>query len=258
MSMLVLFAGLAAVFVVAERLRPARTQALLRRGFLADVLYVPIHFFMRVIINGTVAVLLARWARETLPAGTTAVLADSPLWVQALVLLLVLDFFFYVIHRLKHHWSWWWRLHETHHSSMELDWLSTVRFHPLEKALDRVIYLLPLLVLGPSDEAVLVWAGVDVFSGMLIHSNLRIRLGPLIYFFNGPEMHQLHHSRDPRFQQHNFGNNFSLFDWLFGTARLESAVPASFGIDDPQYPEDNIWRQFWYAFRPAAKITSPG
>lgn len=255
MKMLVLFACLASVFLVAERFRPARAQRLLRRGFFTDVLYVPIHFFMRVIINGTVAVFLVGWARETLPPRTIALLADSPLWAQVLTLLLVLDFFFYVIHRLKHRWRWWWRLHETHHSSQDLDWLSTVRFHPLEKALDRVIYLLPLLALGVSDEALLIWAGVDAFWGMLIHSNLNVRMGPLIYVFNGPEMHWWHHARDARYQQRNFGNNFSLFDWLFGTAYLRPDVPQDFGIEDRAYPEGNLWRQFWYAFRPSSSVT---
>lgn len=259
MKMLVLFACLASVFLVAERLWPARSQALLRRGFFTDVLYVPIHFLMRVIINGTVAVLLAGWARENLPAGTTAVLASSPLWVQVLVLLVVLDFFFYVMHRLKHQWTWWWRLHETHHSSQDLDWLSTVRFHPLEKVLDRVIYLLPLLLLGVSDDALLIWAGVDAFSGMLIHSNLDIRLGPLVYLVNSPEMHRWHHAREGAWQQVNFGNNFSIFDWMFGTAYLAPTTPDDYGVDDPAYPEGNLWRQFLYAFRPLslASPTSP-
>lgn len=250
MKMLVVFACLAAVFLVAERLFPARGQALLRRGFFTDVMYIPIHFLLRVILNGTLAVVLAGQARRALPEGTVGVLADSPLWLQVAVLLVVLDFFFYVIHRLKHQWTWWWRLHETHHSSEELDWLSTARFHPLEKVLDRLIYLLPLLVLGVGDDALLVWAGVDAFWGMLLHSNLPVRMGPLIYVFNGPEMHGWHHAPDADAQRHNFGNNFSIFDWIFGTARLAPGMPPRFGLGDPAYPEGNLWRQFLYAFRP--------
>lgn len=251
MTMLAIFAMLASVFFLAERVIPSRTQALLRRGFFADVMYVPIHYLMRVVINGTVAVMLVHWASQNLPTGTIAILASKPLWVQVLALLLVLDFFFYVMHRLKHRWLWWWRLHETHHSSTDLDWLSTVRFHPLEKALDRLIFLLPLLVLGVSDEALLIWAAVDAFWGMLIHSNVNLRLGPLIYVFNGPELHRWHHSPDLRLQQRNFSNNFSLFDWLFGTAYLVSEEPMTFGLADPAYPQGNLWRQFSYAFRPS-------
>jgi sterol desaturase/sphingolipid hydroxylase (fatty acid hydroxylase superfamily) len=189
-------------------------------------------------------------ARSLFPSWNFGVLSRHPVWLQALVLLLVLDFFFYVTHRLKHRWHWWWRLHETHHSTEDMDFLSTVRFHPLEKALDRTIYLLPLLVLGVSDRALLIWATVDAFFGMLIHSNLDIRLGPLIYVMNGPELHRWHHSRDRDRRECNYGNNFSIFDWAFGTAYLTREHPTGFGIDDPGYPEGNILRQFLYAFRP--------
>jgi sterol desaturase/sphingolipid hydroxylase (fatty acid hydroxylase superfamily) len=250
MTMLTIFTGLATVFFLAERVIPARTQPVFRRGFLTDFLYVPIHYFLRVIINGTLAVLLVNWAGRTFSPGTVAVLAAKPLWIQVLALLLTLDFFFYVMHRLKHRWRWWWRLHETHHSSLDLDWLSTVRFHPLEKVLDRLIYLLPLLVLGVSDEALVVWAAVDAGWGMLIHSNLNIRLGPLIYLFNGPELHRWHHAPESAHQRCNFSNNFSVFDWVFGTAYLVRDTPVRFGIEDAAYPEGNIWRQFLYAFRP--------
>ena len=38
----------------------------------------------------------------------------------------------------------------------------------------------------------MIWSGVDVFFGILNHANVRIRLGPLIYVFVGPEMHRWH------------------------------------------------------------------
>jgi sterol desaturase/sphingolipid hydroxylase (fatty acid hydroxylase superfamily) len=248
--MLVIFAVLALIFLIGERVLSLRPQRVIRRGFLTDVAYIPIHFAMRVVINGTVAVALAEAARSLFPSWNFGVLAGHSLWLQALVLLLVLDFFFYVTHRLKHRWHWWWRLHETHHSTEDMDFLSTVRFHPLEKALDRTIYLLPLLVLGVSDRALVIWAAVDAFFGMLIHSNLDIHLGPLIYVLNGPELHRWHHSRDRGRRECNYGNNFSIFDWTFGTAYLTREHPAGFGIDDPGYPEGNVVRQFLYAFRP--------
>ena len=248
--MLMIFGAMALVFVLAERLFPVRSQQIVRRGFFTDLLYVPLHYLMRTVINGMVAVGLSHSVRRLVPDHTIDLLRDQPLWVQALTLLLVLDFFFYVMHRLKHRWRWWWRLHETHHSSMDLDWLSSARFHPLEKILDRTIYLLPLLVVGVSDGALLIWASVDAFFGMFIHSNLRWRIGPFIYLFVGPEMHRWHHVRDPRRRDCNFGNNFSIFDWVFGTAYITSDEPSEFGVDDPAFPEGNMLKQFLYAFRP--------
>ena len=41
-----------------------------------------------------------------------------------LIVLLVLDFLFYLLHVAKHRWTWLWRLHETHHSSEQLDFLA--------------------------------------------------------------------------------------------------------------------------------------
>jgi sterol desaturase/sphingolipid hydroxylase (fatty acid hydroxylase superfamily) len=250
--MLAIFASLAVAFFVAERLWPIRTQSVKRSGFLTDVAYVPIQILMRVVVNGTLALGLASLGQRFLPPRLFGILQGRSVWLQALVLIVVLDFVFYVTHRLKHRWSWWWRLHETHHSSVELDFLSSARFHPIEKLLDRVIYLIPLLVLGVSHGAILVWASVDALSGMLIHANVRRRLGPLIYVFMGPELHRWHHARDAAGRQRNFGNTLSVFDWLCGTALLTEAEPREFGVDDPAYPVSGLGLQFLYAFRSEA------
>jgi sterol desaturase/sphingolipid hydroxylase (fatty acid hydroxylase superfamily) len=255
--MLIAFATCALLFVLAERLVPLREQPLIRRGFFADAAYVVIHYVLRVVINGTVAVAVVAAGERIFPRGLIGVMRDRPMWMQAVVLLLVLDVVFYVTHRLKHRWTWWWRLHETHHSSVDLDWLSTARFHPLEKILDRVIYLLPLTVIGASDTALVIWASVDAFFGMFIHANVTWRLGPLIYVFMGPEMHRWHHSLDHERRDSNFGNNFSFLDWIFGTAYLSRELPTEFGVDDPAYPVGDLVRQFTYAFRRPTPADEP-
>jgi sterol desaturase/sphingolipid hydroxylase (fatty acid hydroxylase superfamily) len=249
--MLGIFGAIAALFVVAEWLAPVRAQRLFRRGFVADVAYVAIHYVFRIVINGTVAVAMVELGARTLPAGAVGTLRDRPVWVQALVLIAVLDLLFYVMHRLKHRWVWWWRLHETHHSSADMDWLSGARFHPLEKIIDRAVFLLPLTVIGASSAALLIWASVDAFFGMFVHANVRWRLGPLSYVFVGPEMHRWHHAADRDRRECNYGNNLSVFDWIFGTACLQPSDPVRFGGDDPDYPAENVVKQFFYAFRPA-------
>ena len=81
--MLAIFAAIAAFFFVAERIVPARSQAIFRAGFWADVLYVPIHFFMRIAINQTLAVALAEVGRRFLPAYAIGVVSARPLWVRS-------------------------------------------------------------------------------------------------------------------------------------------------------------------------------
>jgi sterol desaturase/sphingolipid hydroxylase (fatty acid hydroxylase superfamily) len=250
MKALLLFLAIGGFFFLAERVIPRRPgQPLLRPGFFTDALYVPVHYLMRVLVSFVAAGFLTELGRAALP-GSVPVLSGRPVWLQAVVLVVVLDFFFYVMHRAKHRWHWWWRLHETHHSSERMDFLASVRFHPLEKLLDRFVFLLPLTVLGADELPLLIWSGIDVFFGMMNHSNTRIYLGPLHYVFVGPEMHLWHHARDPRDGECNFGNNLSIFDWIFGTARLPAGYPADYGVEVPVYPHGNIVKQFVFAFRP--------
>lgn len=250
MIMFAIFSAIAAFFVVAERLFAARPQALFRSGLVTDGLYVISNIALRWLITGQLALAVSYLGHTYLPEFSVGVLLQKPVWAQAIGIILILDFFFYWMHRAKHRWQWWWRLHETHHSPREMDWFSSVRFHPLEKVLDRTIYLFPLLFLGATEEALLVLATVDALAASFSHANLNWRIGPLIYVINGPEMHRWHHTRDPATRECNFGNNLSIFDWIFGTAFLTKENPRHFGVSDDAYPEGNILKQFAYAFRP--------
>ena len=246
----IIFAGLAAFFLIAEKLFSTRHRKSPRSGLWGDLMYAFIYFLMRISINGFIAGGVIEWLHFTMPGFLPELLKKKPVWLQTLVLLLVLDFIFYVNHRLKHRWPYWWRLHETHHSSDSLDFLSAARFHVLEKIIDRMIYILPIAVFDVSMTTLVIWASVDAFFGMFSHSNLRWRMGPLKYIFMCPEMHRWHHVKDARQSRCNFGNNFSIFDWIFGTAYISDKEPADFGIRDTAYPKDSLVKQFFYAFRP--------
>lgn len=249
MTLFLIFAGIGISLFLCERLFPQRTQKVLRRGLLSDCLYAPVHFGLRLLLNFFLAYELTAVGRELFP-GATDLLQTYPAWFQVAVLLFTLDFVFYLMHRAKHRYRWWWRLHETHHSSDALDFMSSVRFHPLEKILDRLVYMLPLIVLGAEETALMAWSAIEVASGMFIHANTRFGIGPLIYVFVGPEMHQWHHALAREHQDANFGNVLSIFDWLFGTAYVGATRPDAFGIPAEAYPHDNIVGQFLFAFRP--------
>lgn len=245
------YSVLALVAMAAERLWPAQSKPFFRRGLITDGLYIVINVGLRFAFTHLIASAFTSFGTKHLPEWVpVATLANQPVWLQAVAVVLVLDFFFYWMHRAKHHWDWWYRLHETHHSSAQLDWLSSVRFHPFEKILDRCIYLFPLMFLGVGPEALTVLAIVDASVATFSHANTRIKYGPLKYLIVGPEMHRLHHTKHPDAQRSNFCNNLAIFDWMFGTARLEDTFASGFGVEDPEYPEGNILEQFTYAFRP--------
>ena len=275
MKILLSYSIIAVLALTAEKLWPARRKPLFRRGLLTDAIYVVVNIGLRILLTNTIAITFTTIATEHLPGWVpVGVMTGYPIWVQSIAVVVVLDFFFYWMHRAKHHWNWWWRLHETHHSSVDLDWFSSVRFHPVEKVTDRLIYLFPLTFLGVAPEALFVLSLVDAIVASFIHMNVNVRIGPLIYILVGPEMHRWHHSVDRDGQRSNFGNNLSIFDWIFGTARLREEFPTKFGCGDEAYPEGpppfegsvRNWltapftaasyyaKQFLFAFRPRSSM----
>ena len=254
-QMLIAYSCFAFTAMAAEFLWPAMKKPFFRRGLITDGFYVVINIGLRIAFTASIGLFFMEVAADHLPAWVPqAVMHDSPIWVQTVVVIVVLDFFFYWMHRLKHRWDWWYRLHETHHSPVEMDWFSSVRFHPFEKILDRFIYLFPLTFLGTGNEALFILALVDAGVATFSHSNTRLRLGPLNYLVVGPEMHRWHHAANDVDPRTNYGNNLSIFDWIFGTGRLHAGEqPKELGCGDPHFPEGNIVKQFVFAFRPFEK-----
>ena len=101
-----------------------------------------------------------------------------PLWMQAAAILLIGDFVGYWMHRAFHGRRLW-RFHAVHHSSVDLDWLSSVRLHPVNDALMRVAGTLPVLALGFAPMAVAGIIPVLTFMAILVHANLDWDWGPL-------------------------------------------------------------------------------
>lgn len=254
--MLLIYACFATVAMLAERLWPAKRKAFFRPGLITDGFYVVINIGLRIVFTKTLGEAFTSAGTQYFPDWVpVATLADAPVWLQAVAVILVLDFFFYWMHRLKHRWDWWYRLHETHHSSAQLDWFSSVRFHPFEKIFDRFIYLFPLTFLGAGEEALFILAIVDAGVATFSHANIRLRFGPVKYLIVGPEMHRWHHACEAEAQRTNFGNNLAIFDWIFGTGRVHDREPEQFGIEAPDFPEGNIAKQFAYAFRRSTEST---
>src|SRR5688572_32132155 len=65
--------------------------------------------------------------------------AAPPLWLEAIVAIVLLDAGNYAVHWLMHRHEALWRIHAVHHSSPTLDWLATFRSHPLEQILRRAV-----------------------------------------------------------------------------------------------------------------------
>ena len=140
-----------------------------------------------------------------------------PIALQWGVFLLGSEFVRYWLHRASHEVPLLWRFHAIHHSPTRLYWLNAARFHPL----DELLHMLPvtgsLIVLGAPDELVaLVFVGSGIH-GMMQHSNIDLKLGPLNYVFPMAELHRWHHSLVIEESRSNYGNNLAIWDLVFGT-----------------------------------------
>src|SRR5262249_15029922 len=140
-------------------------------------------------------------------------IAHWPIWAQLLLFFVVHDFYIYWFHRAQHHSKYLWRIHEAHHSTPEVDWLSGSRSHSLEILINQTIEFAPIALLGAPAEVAILKACLDAVWGMYIHSNINVRSGWLQFVINGPEMHRWHHAIEITHGGINFGTKLAIWDW---------------------------------------------
>lgn len=147
-----------------------------------------------------------------------------PAWLTILLGVVVLDLAIYFQHQLFHAVPALWRLHKVHHTDLDFDVTTGVRFHPLEIVLSMAIKLAVICVFGPGVIAVLIFEILLNATSMFNHSNIYLpaKLDRVLrWVVVTPDMHRVHHSVLPREFNANFGFNLPWWDRLFGTYRSE-------------------------------------
>jgi sterol desaturase/sphingolipid hydroxylase (fatty acid hydroxylase superfamily) len=143
-----------------------------------------------------------------------------PEYLEIFLSILILDLAIYFQHILFHKISFLWPLHRVHHSDIDLDFTSALRFHPLEIIFSFGYKLLFIYLFGISFLAVLIFEIILNFIAMFNHSNINIHTrfeGILRLFVVTPQMHIIHHSIKKNESDSNFGFNLSIWDRLFKT-----------------------------------------
>lgn len=241
----------ALIFIPIEHLLPLhREQRRFRRGWVTDLA----HFFFSGIlirIGLTIAVVFAMGLGVLLvPGDWREWVAARPLWLQVICVLVIADLGFYSAHRLFHTVPWLWRFHAVHHSIEEMDWLAAHRVHPFDQILTKSLSLIPVFVIGFSEEAILIFAVLFHWQSLLIHSNVKINFGPLRWLVASPEFHHWHHANHDKAYDKNFSGQLPLWDLIFGTVYMpKGEMPLKYGVDEP-VPK-TYWKQFLYPFERA-------
>lgn len=222
---------LIAIFRPLEMAFPAKKQPFFRPDWKTDLCFFLGQYWLW---SGAVLWLLngfGDWLDLKVPTGFRASVAAQAWWLQALEVIFFSDLCVYWGHRLQHRLPFLWRFHSIHHSAEHLDWLAAHREHPLDTVYTMGLINLPPFLLGFPLQTL---AGLIAFRGLwaiYIHSNVRMPMGPLKWFFGAPQLHHWHHDRDR--EAGNYANISPLMDILFGTYRCPDHEPESFGLREP-------------------------
>ena len=145
-----------------------------------------------------------------------------PLWAMWLMTFILIDFVFYIYHRFSHRVRFLWAIHMSHHSSEEMNFAVSMRqawLGPISKI--PFFIVLPLLGLDPTIIAV---AGViSTLWGVVGHTQIVGKLGPLEWILNTPSHHRVHHGANAEYIDKNYGNLLIIWDRMFGTFEPEKA-----------------------------------
>jgi sterol desaturase/sphingolipid hydroxylase (fatty acid hydroxylase superfamily) len=260
---------LAAIFFVIERIVGRgrnRAQPVFRSGWLTDVVYwfTTILFtkpFVRLMLILPLSVLILAnvTSLDVVKLGTYAgygPLSRQPIWLQAIQIYLLVDFTAYWTHRLFHRGRWW-PFHAVHHSSEDLDWLGSLRVHPVNDLVNKLAQVTPVLLLGYNPLVTLSTAPVLTFYAIFLHANVNWDFGPLRSVIATPVFHRWHHSKDRAAWDKNFAGLFPLWDLLFGTYYMpKDRYPENFGICEPM-PKSylgQLWEPFAWLLRRSKKV----
>jgi sterol desaturase/sphingolipid hydroxylase (fatty acid hydroxylase superfamily) len=171
-------------------------------------------------------------------------LVDWPQWLEILAAVVLLDFMIYIQHVVVHMVPMFWRFHIVHHSDLDLDVTSGLRFHPVEIALSMLYKIFIVLALGPSVMGVVIFEAILNGMAQFSHSNIRLpdswdRL--LRYVIVTPDMHRIHHSVEVNETNSNYGFNLSIWDRFLGTYIQDARKPQPeivIGVAQYRRPEE--------------------
>ena len=186
--------------------------------------------FTPIVTGYTLALLLGPSAADVNFASV-----DGSLWqiaLATLIIILTLDFCTFIEHWMHHESKVLWPFHAVHHSAEIMTPLTVTRQHPVYLAIRMPILslvygvvqaLMLWLFVGRVDPWIIGGANAgfvlfNFFGSNFRHSHIWISYGPVLeHIFISPAQHHIHHSREVKHFNKNYGEIFAFWDWMFGT-----------------------------------------
>ena len=202
------------------------------------------------------------------------VFGDWSLWIMLPFYLLIDDVLQYWYHRSAHEYEWLWKLHRPHHQAEEMGFFVSYRNAALYYFIMPNLWWVGIVVFLGGAKAVAL--GLILKQLIIIGSHSTVKWDTYLYKHNflsplmtllariiiTPDFHHAHHGKsmadnisDPN---GNYGNMFSLWDQLFGTAKYTRQFPTDYGLVND--PKDKWTASYFYPIvtsdKPGSEISS--
>ncbi len=167
---------------------------------------------------------------------------ESSAWWVWLLALALQDFFYYWYHRKAHEMNILWAAHAVHHQSEEYN-LTTALRQTSTGFLFSWIFYLPMAILGIPPEVFVAVSLVNLLYQFWVHTRHIPKLGWYEWIFVTPSNHRVHHAKNRRYLDKNYGGLFIIWDRLFGTFVEEDDQyePIRYGTLKPLRSWNPLW-----------------
>lgn len=165
--------------------------------------------------------------------------------LSVILLFLVVDFAFYWMHFTMHKVRWFWTSHVTHHSAEHMNLSTALRqnFFGLFN-FSWAIWWTPVALVGFDKNWAILAIEANLVYQFFLHTQAFDNYGPLGKIFNTPSHHRVHHGRNEKQIDTNFGGVLIIWDKLFGTfVPEEKAGEILYGVTRQPHSYNPIYLQ---------------
>lgn len=160
---------------------------------------------------------------------------EIPLLAKLMVGLLLMDFIgAYCAHFAEHRMPLLWRFHAIHHMDKQVDTTTANRHHPVESVIRFLFTLLAVALIGAPMWLVMLYQSMSVVLSQFNHANITLPVWlekSVGWFIVTPQMHKVHHHYKMPCTDTNYGNIFSVWDYLFRTHSKLPNDQLTYGLD---------------------------
>lgn len=179
------------------------------------------------------------------PISTALYVNQNAIWLFPLLgmhqifagifMFVLLDMIIFLEHILFHKIPFLWKFHSVHHSDLDMDFTTALRFHFGESIFSSLTKIVLIFVFWPPVWSVIAFEVVLNLSAMWNHSNIHLpeKIDNFISkIIVTPKFHEIHHSQKLSESMSNYGFFLSIWDYIYKTYHSHQKKIIKLGMKD--------------------------